>query len=79
LTGQSHPGTSVVREYPQSQGEPYYPVPTAEAEELYRRYDAMAKLERNVRFVGRLAKYKYFNMDQVVASALKAAGDVIND
>jgi UDP-galactopyranose mutase len=78
LTGQIHSGTSVVREYPQATGEPYYPVPTAESNALYRRYSELAELESKVHFVGRLAKYKYYNMDQVVASALKAAGEAIN-
>jgi UDP-galactopyranose mutase len=78
MTGQTHSGTSIVREYSQSEGEPYYPVPTAESDELCRRYHAMAESERNVFFVGRLAKYKYFNMDQVVASAIKVAGAVTN-
>jgi UDP-galactopyranose mutase len=74
LTGQFHSGTSIVREYPESEGDPYYPVPTADSAELYRRYHAVADSERNVQFVGRLAKYQYYNMDQVVAAALKAAG-----
>jgi UDP-galactopyranose mutase len=73
MTGQVHPGTSIVREYSQSEGEPYYPVPTVESDELCRHYQAMAESESNVFFVGRLAKYKYFNMDQVVASAIKIA------
>lgn len=70
-TGQIHPGTSIVREYPQAQGEPYYPIPRAENEESYQRYKSLAKSEPNVTFVGRLAQYRYYNMDQVVATALK--------
>lgn len=69
LTGQSHPGTSVVREYPQAEGEPFYPVPRPENEAMYRRYRELAKGE-NVTFVGRLAEYRYYNMDQVVGAAL---------
>jgi UDP-galactopyranose mutase len=77
LTGQEHPGTSIVREYPQAQGEPYYPIPRDENEALYKRYEALAEREPNVTFVGRLAQYRYYNMDQVVAAALKAAERVI--
>ncbi len=74
ITGQPATGTSIVREYPQPEGEPYYPVPSPEAQALYRRYRALAKKEQAVSFVGRLAEYRYYNMDQAVASALKAAG-----
>jgi UDP-galactopyranose mutase len=73
LTGQEHPGTSIVREYPQAEGEPYYPIPRAENEALFKRYEELAKAERNVTFVGRLAQYRYYNMDQVVGAALAAA------
>jgi len=77
LTGQEHPGTSIVREYPQAEGDPYYPIPTEANEALYQRYAALAEREPNVTFVGRLAQYRYYNMDQVVAAALKAAERVI--
>jgi UDP-galactopyranose mutase len=70
LTGQVHPHTSIVREYPEEQGDPYYPVPRPENQELYQRYNVLAAVERDVFFVGRLAEYKYYNMDQVVARAL---------
>ncbi|MFN4115795.1 MAG: UDP-galactopyranose mutase [Inhella sp.] len=73
LTGQTHAGTSIVREYPQADGDPYYPVPRPENEALYRRYAERAELESGVTFVGRLAQYRYFNMDQIVAAALKTA------
>ncbi|HEV2539608.1 MAG TPA: UDP-galactopyranose mutase [Frateuria sp.] len=73
LTGQTHSGTSIVREYPQAEGEPYYPIPRAENEALFKRYEELAKAERNVTFVGRLAQYRYYNMDQVVGAALAAA------
>lgn len=77
LTGQHHSGTSIVREYPTDEGDPYYPIPRPENEALYRRYAEMAEREPNVAFIGRLAQYRYYNMDQVVASALKAAGDLL--
>lgn len=73
MTGQEHPATSIVREYPQARGEPYYPVPSSQSEALYKRYKALAAKEKNVTFLGRLAQYRYYNMDQVVAAALKTA------
>jgi UDP-galactopyranose mutase len=73
LTGQAHAGTSIVREYPQAEGDPYYPVPRPENELLFKRYEALAREEREVTFVGRLAQYRYYNMDQCVGAALKAA------
>ncbi|QMU30240.1 UDP-galactopyranose mutase [Adhaeribacter radiodurans] len=70
LTGQKHTKTSVVYEYPQADGDPYYPVPRPENAELYNKYKKLADQTPNVHFVGRLATYKYYNMDQVVAQAL---------
>jgi len=70
LTGQEHPKTTVVYEYPQADGDPYYPVPRPENGELYKRYKALADTLDDVVFVGRLATYRYYNMDQVVAQAL---------
>ena len=70
LTGQQHAGTSIVYEYPQASGDPYYPIPRPENAALYARYKALAESAENVTFCGRLANYKYFNMDQVVAQAL---------
>ena len=72
LTGQQHAGTSIVREYPQAEGDPYYPIPRTENEVLFKRYEALAADERDVTFVGRLAQYRYYNMDQVVGAALAA-------
>jgi UDP-galactopyranose mutase len=70
LTGQEHPQTSIVYEFPQDEGDPYYPVPRSENAELYKKYQALAEATPNVYFAGRLATYKYYNMDQVVAQAL---------
>ncbi|MFN2469496.1 MAG: UDP-galactopyranose mutase [Gaiellaceae bacterium] len=70
LTGQIHPSTTVVYEYPRPEGDPYYPVPRPENAELYKRYKELADAIPDVFFVGRLATYKYYNMDQVVAQAL---------
>jgi UDP-galactopyranose mutase len=73
LTGQTHPGTSITREYPIAGGDPYYPIPGTDNEALSRRYLARAAEEKDVTFIGRLAEYRYCNMDQVVAAALAAA------
>lgn len=70
LTGQKHPRTSITYEYPSDTGDPYYPIPRAENAELYKRYEALALQTPDVWFVGRLATYRYYNMDQVVGQAL---------
>lgn len=70
LTGQSHPRTSLTYEYPSDAGDPYYPVPRPENAALYKQYEALADATPDVWFVGRLATYRYYNMDQVVAQAL---------
>jgi len=70
LTGQQHSQTSVVYEFPQAEGDPYYPVPRPENNEIYKKYQILAESTLGVHFVGRLATYKYYNMDQVVAQAL---------
>jgi len=71
LTGQEHRKSTIVREFPTDQGDPYYPVPRPENAALYKRYKALADTAPGVHFVGRLATYKYYNMDQVVAQALQ--------
>ena len=71
--GQKLPSTTIVREYPQNFGpghEPYYPIPALDAKALYSKYAERAALEKNVGFVGRLATYRYYNMDQIVGMAL---------
>jgi UDP-galactopyranose mutase len=70
LSGQEHAKTSIVYEFPCDGGDPYYPVPRAENALLYKRYEALAATTPRLHFVGRLATYKYYNMDQVVAQAL---------
>jgi UDP-galactopyranose mutase len=70
LTGQTGPVTTIVREFPSASGDPYYPIPRPENADLYRQYRALAEATPNVWFVGRLATYKYYNMDQVVGQAL---------
>jgi UDP-galactopyranose mutase len=73
LTGQEHSGTSIIHEFPRSHGDPYYPVPNLANEELSKRYAELAKQHKDVLFVGRLAQYRYYNMDQVVDAALAAS------
>jgi UDP-galactopyranose mutase len=77
LTGQEHAKSSLVYEYPLAEGDPYYPVPRPENNELYKRYQALAEARSDVHFVGRLATYKYYNMDQVVAQALSVYARII--
>jgi UDP-galactopyranose mutase len=77
LTGQEHPKSSVVYEYPQAEGDPYYPVPCPENASMYRKYEALAAGTSDVHFVGRLATYRYYNMDQVVAQALSLCAKLI--
>lgn len=70
LTGQQHQRTSIVYEYPRSEGDPYYPVPQPMNASVYSQYRKLAESLPNVRFVGRLGTYRYYNMDQVVGQAL---------
>ena len=79
LTGQVHPKTSIVFEYPRSEGDPYYPIPRVENHSLLRRYQQLAAEEApQVHFVGRLASYRYYNMDQVVGAALTTFDKIQN-
>ena len=78
LTGQEHAKTSVVFEFPQSEGDPYYPVPRKENASLYAKYKGLADGVEGVHFVGRLATYKYYNMDQIVAQALTVYAKMVN-
>jgi len=72
-TGQQHSKTTIIREYSTWEGEPYYPVPSERNRHLYERYrqEAIALEKDGIHFVGRLANYKYFNMDQAFQNALK--------
>lgn len=71
MTLQKHDKTTIVKEYPKNEGEPYYPVPIQEAHELYKKYEKMALNLKSVHFLGRLAKYKYYNMDQAIKKSLE--------
>ena len=70
LTGQQHAKTSITYEYPSAEGDPYYPIPRPENQELFKKYEALADSTSGVTFVGRLATYRYYNMDQIVGQAL---------
>ncbi len=70
LSGNHTNGTTLSFEYPIQQGEPFYPIPSESNDELFRKYKTEAEKLKSVFFVGRLAEYKYYNMDQVVANTL---------
>ncbi|MBN8517263.1 MAG: NAD(P)-binding protein [Candidatus Accumulibacter sp.] len=73
VTAQRHPETVLSYEYPRAQGDPYYPIPSAESAQLHNRYNLLAEREQaenDVFFAGRLAKYRYLNMDEAMESAL---------
>jgi UDP-galactopyranose mutase len=70
MTGQLHAQTAITREYPAAEGDPYYPILTPESAALFKRYEALAAKTRDVFFVGRLATFRYYNMDQVTGQAL---------
>jgi len=76
-TGQRHSGTSIVREYPCDEGDPFYPIPRTENESLYKKYRDLSEAQSGVTFVGRLAQYRYYNMDQVVAAAIKSTENLV--
>ena len=79
LTGQQHPKTAITYEYPTDSGDPYYPVPRPENQALYKRYEELARKERDVLFVGKLATYRYYNMDQVVGQAMATFARIQTD
>ncbi|MED3875747.1 UDP-galactopyranose mutase [Lysinibacillus capsici] len=83
LTGQQHPKTTLAREYPQAyvRGEniPYYPIIAEENQQQYKRYKKLADELTDVHLVGRLAEYKYYDMDAVVAAALKTFKKLIKN
>jgi UDP-galactopyranose mutase len=76
ITGQKHDKTVLTYEYPRAEGDPYYPIPRPENRALYAEYEKLANERKDVTFVGRLGTYKYYNMDQVVAQALKVFKDL---
>jgi len=79
LTGQKHTKTAIVYEFPKAEGDPYYPVPRPENAEIYKKYQQLTETIPNTYFVGRLATYKYYNMDQVVAQALTTFKKILKE
>jgi len=79
LSGQKNKKTSVVYEFPKSEGDPYYPIPKPDNAALYQRYRELTLQMENTYFVGRLATYKYYNMDQVVAQALSTFKKILGE
>ncbi len=77
LTWQKHAKTTIGKEFPCAEGEPYYPFPTKEYKAQFALYEEEMKQEKNVIFIGRLAEYRYYNMDGVVRRALDAFEDRI--
>lgn len=77
-TGQKIPRTTIVKEYPKSVGEPFYPIPNPRNHELYLKYKEEASKLKNTYFIGRLAEYKYLNMDQVCKNALDLFNNVLS-
>jgi UDP-galactopyranose mutase len=74
LTGQVHESSTLAREYPSTEGDPYYPIPSDDTRAIFKLYEARAAALQNVTFVGRLARYQYLDMDQVVGQALATFG-----
>lgn len=79
LTGQIHHQTSLTFEYPAAEGDPYYPIPRPENAVLYKKYEELTESLADVWFVGRLATYRYYNMDQVVGQALANFRRIMRD
>ncbi|WP_228451713.1 UDP-galactopyranose mutase [Chryseobacterium sp. SN22] len=79
LTGQVHRKTTIVYEYPTGEGDPYYPIPRKENQEIYNRYKKLAEETPDVYFTGRLGTYKYYNMDQVVAQSLALFRKIVKE
>ena len=79
MYGQVHDHSTLAYNIPCPNGDPYYPIPRPENRDLYNRYKALADELRGVVFVGRLARYQYLNMDQVVAQALATFGRLLED
>jgi UDP-galactopyranose mutase len=77
LTGQAHSKTSLTFEYPAETGDPYYPIPQVEQQQRFKAYERLANELTRVRFIGRLATYRYYNMDQVVGQALASFNRIV--
>lgn len=76
LNQQDSDTTTISFEYPQKEGEPFYPIPNDENKSKYLQYKSEADKQEKIIFCGRLAEYQYYNMDQVVANTLKKFGEI---
>lgn len=75
----SQPKTVITKEYPEewnTEKEPYYPINDAKNTEMYKQYEQLAKADSHIVFGGRLAEYKYYDMHQVIGSALKKSKEI---
>ena len=79
MTLQKHSKTTIFREYPSAHGEPYYPMPIKDALALAEKYQAKTASLQSVSFIGRLAEYRYYNMDQAVKRALDVFKTIAKD
>ncbi len=70
FTGQKHSKTTISKEYTVDEGEPYYPIPNPANRAIYELYRKETEKLNDIHFVGRLANYKYFNMDEAIKNAL---------
>lgn len=78
MTKQVSDHTTISKEYRSSEGEPFYPVPRKQNHEVYNKYKDLADEEKNVFFLGRLAQYKYYNMDVVCLNSLSLFSELCN-
>lgn len=79
MTLQKHSKTTIMKEYPKNSGEPYYPLLREEAMDIYEKYRREAEKFKSVYFIGRLAEYRYYNMDQAVKRALDLFKEIANE
>ena len=76
---QQSPHTTIVKEFSKADGDPYYPVPNERNLSLYEKYKSLAEQEKGIYFLGRLANYKYFNMDQAIHNALEFFDNLVKE
>jgi UDP-galactopyranose mutase len=77
LTAQKSESTTISYEFSETEGEPFYPVPTEENKKKYKDYKRESEKIKNIIFCGRLAEYQYYNMDQVVARSLEMIKSIV--
>jgi UDP-galactopyranose mutase len=79
MTLQKHTKTTIMKEYSAEQGEPYYPMPMEKALNIYNKNKKEAQKLKSTYFIGRLAEYKYYNMDQVIKRAFDTFESIAKD